>query len=90
MDNEIYAPIDPSPQDMCGRFSRSVPMDRTQRCIDRHESCEQQFSFASKWWNPRDDEGSFWSLVSYVTPAPVCEYIAPAPSSDAAPALVVG
>ena len=61
----------------------------TQWCIDRQESCEQQSSFASKWENPCDDEGSFWSLVSYVTPAPVRVYIAPAPSSDAAPAPVV-
>ena len=38
-----------------------------------------------KWWNPCDDEGSFWSPVSYVTPARVRGHSAPAPSCDAAP-----
>ena len=82
--------LTPTPQDIRGRFPSSVPTDRTQWCIDRHESCEQQFSLASKWWNPREDEGSFWSTVSHVTPASVREYIALAPLCDVAPAPVFG
>ena len=86
MDHEIYAQVDPSLRKTCvDDFPSSVPMDRSQWYIDRHESCEQQFSFASNWWNPCDDEGSFWSPVSYVTPARVRGHSAPAPSCDAAP-----
>ena len=85
MDHEIYAQINPSLRKTCvDDFPSSVPMGRTQCCIDRQGSCEQQFRFASKWWNPCDDEGSFWSPVSYGTPAPVREYIALALSCDAA------
>ena len=60
---------------------RACELEGTQWCIDRHESFEQQTSFASQWWNPCDDEGPFSSREECQKSCGVCtETWTPAPA----------